>query len=787
MCMDSWGRSSYARAMVELRASVKLKYTIVVVVPKFVSKGYTMRTIRVEYEWIPRRCYSCKNSVSTSGKKKQARLSRQELVEKGDNAGVISYAHRSLPMAFSIPNTTPLAEKINNLERQMLVGKLMLMDDDVKPINKVDYDPVNVDSDRVLMWFTMRLLNSWLVEGLRVRIWITDVPVWLLGEFMVLEEGDGRGVKEKSGAIPSTKPVKDTVVVSSSIVEEPIDATVNTEDVNVRQTPTSPNVNPKPGTSYPNLFTNGPSRKATNYGTLFTSGENGVDMIVSVESIRAISARFANTVYGFCLGKHVAYPFSSMDGLDAMLENGPWFIRNNPLILKKWNPDVNLLKEDVGNVLVWVKLHGVPVTSFSEHGLSAIATKLGTPLMLDSYTSDTGNPLDVRVVRSLVIFRRSVPRIQVPRVLVTCRIDNFQIQFGREEFCLVIGLKFGVENWTDYNDDVEPIPFRRRVFSSSLDGQPIRGKHVESLINSEAFKKLDDNDVVSLCCVGILQLVLLGLEDRRPVPNWILRLANDRDGWDNYPWGSHVWPTLYKQLKDANVRRWPALYATQPRNEDEVEKKSYSLVGFLWAFKTWILESFRAATNDYYTRYRRLPRIVAWSSKNKFYLRMLRPFLHGQLPVERLIPDEIEARSPWWVSSRAYFDGRNIEDERIPRHLNRNNYFEVPSEMYREFKEQRRGSNVLMKLHEALDEKAILEEQILTLMHRFADRFTDRRVEINNLMVLHDHPLIDYGKYALGCMTGADMKKCVHLKSVRDELLRSMEEKRQLMTNYRDM
>ncbi|GJS95814.1 hypothetical protein Tco_0802782 [Tanacetum coccineum] len=88
---------------------------------------------------------------------------------------------------------------------------------------------------------------------------------------------------------------------------------------------------------------------------------------------------------------------------------------------------------------------------------------------------------------------------------------------------------------------------------------------------------------------------------------------------------------------------------------------------------------------------------------------------------------------------------------------------------------------------EALDEEAILEEQILTLMHRFADRFTDRRVEINNLMVLHDHPLIDYGKYALGCMTGADMKKCVHLKSVRDELLRSMEEKRQLMTNYRDM
>ncbi|GJY97386.1 hypothetical protein Tco_0514296 [Tanacetum coccineum] len=41
-------------------------------------------------------------------------------------------------------------------------------------------------------------------------------------------------------------------------------------------------------------------------------------------------------------------------------------------------------KEDVGNVSVLVKLHGVLMTKFSEDDLSAIATKLGTPLMLDS-------------------------------------------------------------------------------------------------------------------------------------------------------------------------------------------------------------------------------------------------------------------------------------------------------------------------------------------------------------------------------------------------------------------
>nr|GEW11309.1 hypothetical protein [Tanacetum cinerariifolium] len=81
---------------------------------------------------------------------------------------------------------------------------------------------------------------------------------------------------------------------------------------------------------------------------------------------------------------------------------------------------------------------------------------------------------------------------------------------------------------------------------------------------------------------------------------------------------------------------------------NETDTKSYSIEGFAWAFK-------------------------------------------GQLPVERLVPDKTEARSRWWVSCRAYFDGYSFEDEQIPRHLYRNNYFEVPSEMYREFDEQRRG------------------------------------------------------------------------------------------------
>nr|GEZ12163.1 hypothetical protein [Tanacetum cinerariifolium] len=210
----------------------------------------------------------------------------------------------------------------------------------------------------------------------------------------------------------------DGSVVSSPAVDELVVAAGNTKDVNVGQTPISVTVDPNLGTSYAKLFTGESSRKSVNFRTFIIPAGNATYVVVPLEYIRATSERFDNTAYGFFLEKQVAYPvvanyvrntcgkygrirlmhnlstglfffqFSSMDGFNSMLENDPWFIRNNPLSLKRWNPYVNLLKEDVGNVSVWVKLHGVFVTTFREDGLSVISTKLGTPLMLYSYTSN---------------------------------------------------------------------------------------------------------------------------------------------------------------------------------------------------------------------------------------------------------------------------------------------------------------------------------------------------------------------------------------------------------------
>ncbi|GJS26840.1 zinc knuckle CX2CX4HX4C containing protein [Tanacetum coccineum] len=81
------------------------------------------------------------------------------------------------------------------------------------------------------------------------------------------------------------------------------------------------------------------------------------------------------------------FKFASEKGLEDILENGPWMIRNSPVILKKWTMTTSLLKEELTRIQVWVKLHDVPSQVFSKDGISLIATKIGKPIMLNSFTS----------------------------------------------------------------------------------------------------------------------------------------------------------------------------------------------------------------------------------------------------------------------------------------------------------------------------------------------------------------------------------------------------------------
>ncbi|GKB08743.1 zinc finger, CCHC-type containing protein [Tanacetum coccineum] len=266
---------------------------------------------------------------------------------------------KTLPKVVSTENTESDSE-VEELARTMEETK---QDDDYDPFDDDLYDSHDIERGRGVKEKDLNRNKNITSSGIGV---FTDSEDTMnddspTGVASAIREGVTPSVVDMTVEMAKQNSLDDTTILGSF---PPLYTSISTTAGNA------------PGkSSYANI-TSKPTRKKVNVCTLFTPGGNGIDVVVSVDSIRAISERFANIAYG------------SMNGLDAILENGLWFIRNNPLILKKWHPDEKLLKEDVSTVPVWVKLYGVLITAFSEDGLSSIATKLGTPLMLDSYTCD---------------------------------------------------------------------------------------------------------------------------------------------------------------------------------------------------------------------------------------------------------------------------------------------------------------------------------------------------------------------------------------------------------------
>ncbi|GJX38655.1 heat shock 70 kDa protein 16 [Tanacetum coccineum] len=135
--------------------------------PKITGEGYYTCNVRVEYEWKPPRCACCKvfghvqkeclknieptKAVSMSNPF-DVLTSVKNDVELGANGGTSNLASQeanSSGSSFwnvdsSSPSTTPIIEKIDKIEKLIIDGKVTVVDDEGKPLEKVvssgDYD-----------------------------------------------------------------------------------------------------------------------------------------------------------------------------------------------------------------------------------------------------------------------------------------------------------------------------------------------------------------------------------------------------------------------------------------------------------------------------------------------------------------------------------------------------------------------------------------------------------------------------------------------------------------------
>ncbi|XVE62457.1 hypothetical protein DITRI_Ditri06bG0119600 [Diplodiscus trichospermus] len=76
--------------------------------------------------------------------------------------------------------------------------------------------------------------------------------------------------------------------------------------------------------------------------------------------------------------------FSRSEACDKALEEGPWHIQNQPLILRKWEPRMTKLQFDMSKIpIYWIQLENVPLELFTRKGLSYIASAVGRAFYMD--------------------------------------------------------------------------------------------------------------------------------------------------------------------------------------------------------------------------------------------------------------------------------------------------------------------------------------------------------------------------------------------------------------------
>ncbi|GJU87422.1 RNA-directed DNA polymerase, eukaryota, reverse transcriptase zinc-binding domain protein [Tanacetum coccineum] len=85
------------------------------------------------------------------------------------------------------------------------------------------------------------------------------------------------------------------------------------------------------------------------------------------------------------------FKFDILQGLNTIIDNGPWIVNNKPMVMQKLDPSVNLDRTEPNTLPLWIKLMNPPLEAWSKKGLSALASRIGSPLIMDAMTTSMCN------------------------------------------------------------------------------------------------------------------------------------------------------------------------------------------------------------------------------------------------------------------------------------------------------------------------------------------------------------------------------------------------------------
>lgn len=81
------------------------------------------------------------------------------------------------------------------------------------------------------------------------------------------------------------------------------------------------------------------------------------------------------------------FKFLSIADRDNVLASGPWHFSSKVIVLQPWQEGIEFSKSECVKFPIWVKLSQIPLSYWSDEGISYLASAIGKPLFTDEMTS----------------------------------------------------------------------------------------------------------------------------------------------------------------------------------------------------------------------------------------------------------------------------------------------------------------------------------------------------------------------------------------------------------------
>ncbi|GJW77794.1 RNA-directed DNA polymerase, eukaryota, reverse transcriptase zinc-binding domain protein, partial [Tanacetum coccineum] len=106
--------------------------------------------------------------------------------------------------------------------------------------------------------------------------------------------------------------------------------------------------------------------------------DNEVKVVV-FDDIMAVEGSKSNGVFFM--------KFRHEEGLNQVVNSGPWMVKRKPLVVQKWSVDLKLESTELDKIPLWVRLCNIPIEAWTVKSISAIAIRVGSSLVMDVVTA----------------------------------------------------------------------------------------------------------------------------------------------------------------------------------------------------------------------------------------------------------------------------------------------------------------------------------------------------------------------------------------------------------------